>query len=599
MTIQQNYPAIKSSLNLDFANTKQLDPRITYSRASTGTYYDGKTVAKAEENLFVQSQFVTGWGSSNVSQTANATTAPDGTTTALSIIVNTTAAVSHSVVQTTGATAGNTYTYSVYAKANGYTNVQLFGDSSGNFTATFDLVAATAAYVGSATAATIVAVGNGWYRCSTTFVMSGPSRLNIQGFPAGATASNYGNTFTGDGTSGIFVWGAQLEQRSFATAYTPTTTAPITNYIPVLQTASAGTPRFDHNPITGESLGLLIEEQRTNLLTYSSDFDNPVWLKTELSTNANATTAPNGLGTAHKFIPSANASAHWIQNSITATTAQFTGSVYVKLDGSAVNKVTLYPGSSATFTHFDLSNLTTNVEANVASTSITPVGNGWYRLTATWLASVTVDRFRIYASSGTTGAASTAGNGFSGIYIWGAQLEAGAFATSYIPTVASQVTRAADSASMTGTNFSSWYNQSQGTVYVEANSNRPLGNFLSLVDIGVSSSTTNRNTLSINNNFISAASITNGVAGLVAETVNMRTAGVAFKGAYSAKENSILSCLNGGVVATDISGSFLKTVDNMKLGVRNDFGVPLNGWISKVSYYPIAVTSTQIQALTS
>jgi hypothetical protein len=190
----------------------------------------GLLIEEQRTNLVLQSQFGGSgvWNTANAVQTVNAAVAPDGTITASSIVPNTTAGVQHSVVQTTTATLGVQYAYSVYAKANGYTNIQFFGDSSGNFTATFNLTAVTAAFGGSATAASITPVGNGWYRCVAIFTMATSARLNVQGFPTGATASNFGNTFTGDGTSGVFIWGAQLEQGAFSTSYIPTVASQVT-----------------------------------------------------------------------------------------------------------------------------------------------------------------------------------------------------------------------------------------------------------------------------------------------------------------------------------------------------------------------------------
>ncbi len=592
MTIQNNYPAIKPTLNLDFANTKQLDPRITYSRASTGTYYDGKAVAKAEENLFVQSQFVSGWGSSNVSQTANATTAADGTTTALSIIANTTSSVSHSIVQTTGATSGNTYTYSVYAKANGYTNVQLFGDSSGNFTATFDLVAATAAYLGSAIAATIVAVGNGWYRCSTTFVMSGPSRLNIQGFPAGATASNYGNTFTGDGTSGIYLWGAQLEQRSFATAYTPTTTAPITNYIPVLQTASAGTPRFDHNPITGESLGLLIEEQRTNLVTYSSDFNNPAWSKSNATVTANTAIAPDGTLTADLIYPTTTGTLRGAYQAVTVSGGTYTATLYAKPSGMSFVRFIEFTGSTVAGT-IDLTNgSVTNLLAGYTITS-TDVGNNWRRIQIT-AATTAGTRYLQFAVVDGINTSTATANGTNGVLFWGAQLEAGAFATSYIPTVASQVTRAADSASMTGTNFSSWYNPSEGSFYQDLTSLgvNAVDRYSLIISATGSAGANSHNIRNYNGVQVAQSLVNSTVQGEVTLPPGV-VAGVPIRLIYAYKTNDFAGVKNGGSVVVDTAGLVPTNLTRLDL-----LGDGCNH-LKKLAYYPRRLTNTQIQALTS
>ena len=80
MSISSLYPTTRPSLVLDFANTKQLDPRITFARPTTATYYDGKTVAKAEENLLKYSQEFNNaaWTKQNATVTANSIAAPDG-----------------------------------------------------------------------------------------------------------------------------------------------------------------------------------------------------------------------------------------------------------------------------------------------------------------------------------------------------------------------------------------------------------------------------------------------------------------------------------------------------------------------------------------
>jgi len=170
---------------------------------------------------------------------------------------------------------------------------------------------------------------------------------------------------------------------------------------------------------------------RRNLLTYSESFDNAAWVKTEITTPANVAVAPDGTMTADKFVPSTNAVQHRLQQSITQADGACTGTIYVKSDGSNVNNVTLFNGGSACFAFFNISTLATSGEANVVSTSITDVGSGWYRLQATWPATQPTNRLWVYASSGTLGISPVAGNGTDGIFLWGAQLEAGSVATDY------------------------------------------------------------------------------------------------------------------------------------------------------------------------
>ena len=326
MTIKANFPAIKPSLNLDFANSKVLDPRITFSRSSTATYYDGKTVAKAEENLLTYSQDFDSWVSpyGNCSVTSNSTTAPDGTLTADLLVPS--AASSQYKVRASNYLNSTTQEsrFSVYVKSSGYSFLSfVVTNNTGRITVDFVNNTYTA-YSGSLTA-TSTAWTDGWYRVvitipstiSNAVIWIGPNSAMLD--PSTAVAS--------DGTSGIYLWGAQLEQRSQATAYTPTTSAPITNYIPALQTAAANVARFDHNPVTGESKGLLIEEQRTNLLTYSALVYNVI------NTNVvQDTVAPDGTVSGCSIVASdANTTAYAARvfTSFTSGTV-YTFSIYVK-----------------------------------------------------------------------------------------------------------------------------------------------------------------------------------------------------------------------------------------------------------------------------
>jgi hypothetical protein len=585
---------VEPSLMLNFAAVEALDPRITYSRASTATYYNGVTTAVAEQNLFLQSQdFTTTWIAAAATVTANSTTAPDGTTTAESFIPTATSGA-HSVLQSAG-TIGVQCTFSVFAKVNGYTNIQLFGDSSGNFNATFDLTAGTAASTGGAVVS-IVNVGSGWYRCIATFTQASSTRLNISGFPTGATASNFGNTFTGDGTSGVFLWGAQLEQRSAVTAYTVTTTQPITNYIPVLLTAASGVPRFDHNPISQESLGFLVEEQRTNLLLQSQTF-NTTWTTSAASLIASANIAPDGTQTAFALIPTTSSAAHYVSQVGTPVAVTHTISCYAKYNGYRYFQI-IAASSDQQYVNFDLLGGTITASGSaVSASSITSVGNGWYRCSITVATgSSTIARFFIVPAANSVWFASgLTGDGYSGVFIWGAQLEAGAFPTSYIATVASQVTRAADVATMTGTNFSSWYNINEGTVYVDANtvdntdsrvfvlSGAPNPRLIDLYAIA----SPNRYVAFVNNSSQTDISDTSAIG--------------AAKIAISYGSTGTVSTQNGSTPRTGITVStavIAAQITQLNIGSWNNAS-QLNGTIKKIAYFPRRLSNAELQEMSS
>ena len=603
MTTASLYPAIRPSLLLDFANTKQLDPRVTFSRASTAVFYDGKTVAKAEENLFQFSQqfddsYWTKEGSTIVSNTV---VAPDGTSTAETLTAQATTGL-HRVSLTSFSASTLVYTISVFAKKNTADWLLIREGLDGStLNSSFDLNTGAVGTVGAGRVASIQNVGNGWYRCTTTVNASSGTRL--VGFCV-STADNT-QSYTAAGTESIYLWGAQLEQRSTVTAYTPTTTAPITNYIPALQTAAAGVPRFEHNPVTGESLGLEIEEQRTNLLTYSEQFDNAAWTKEQLTVTPNTLIAPDGTLSADKLVESTANSSRNIRQAVTGITSGSTLTVSAFIKAAERTLCSLYINDNASASNrvqatFDLSLGTTYSASNFgtftgATSSITPVGNGWYRCTLSGVATgVTAVQGRIYIGTSTY-----TGNGTSGIYIWGAQLEAGAFPTSYIPTVASQVTRSADSASMTGSNFSSWYRADEGTVYAEAStfgfasSSNPTAVFLTGGagdDVRIRRDSGNSRTQSL----IRLGSATQ--AQFVG-TSDWTSAATSKKLSLAFKLNDFGAANDGSGFATDTSGN-VPLVTSMDIGSAGALD-RLNGTIKRIAYYPKRLSNTELQGITS
>lgn len=605
MPIADQYPIIDPSLLLDFANVKKLDPRITFTRAATAVYYNGVTTAKAEENLFTYSeQFDNAiWTKADYTITANATTAPDGNTTADLAIPNT-VNNSKAVRQAFSVTNGLAYAYSIYVKAGGYNFFQI-ANSTGFLLSSYTNFNLSTGAIGNTTGdmnASIVSVGNGWYRCSVVVTATSTGSAQFLSTALTADTASRSPSFAGDNTSGVYLWGAQVEQRSAVTAYTPTTTQAITNYIPALQTAASGEARFDHNPITGESLGLLIEESRANLLTYSQAFDDASWSKTRVNLTTAAGVAPDGTLTAARLYEdtTANNSHSLIKAFSAAASTTYTFSVYLKAAGR--NYANIQIGNfgnqiASNPIYVDLSAGTIVSASDYSRCSITLVGNGWYRVTVTvtTIPSAVALSPSIYITQSGSNQTSVTADGWSGVLVWGAQLEAGSFATSYIPTVASQVTRAADAASMTGANFSSWYRADEGTIYTEFKANAAsVGQSFASIDDGTTGNAIYLITSPSNSvfdrfqvNVGGATQAAIGTSGFIATNQNKMA------GAY--KVNDFERAINGASL-TDTLGT-VPVVNTLRLG--NQAGASfLNGTIKKLAYYPKRLTNTQLQALT-
>jgi hypothetical protein len=262
----------------------------------------------------------------------------------------------------------------------------------------------------------------------------------------------------------------------------------------VLQTAAANTPRFDWNPATGRPRGLLVEESRTNSLLYSQGFDNAAWSKSSsLSITTGAITAPDGSNTGFKLCDTDSGPTsvgHSMSQPVTSANAQSTYTLSVYAQAADRPYLVLRALSVSTtgnyfagMFHLDTgacsaSNVGT---ATGATASMQPVGNGWYRCSITGIADPAgtggIDP-TIFSPANSSASSIYVGTPGQGIYVWAAQLEAGAFATSLIPTTTAAVKRAQDV--LTSTSFP-WFNANAGTFAIEAAAMSTLAGGSSLV----------------------------------------------------------------------------------------------------------------------
>jgi hypothetical protein len=602
MTISANFPNVNPSLLLDFANAKQLPPAVTFTRATTGTYYDGSTNALAEQNLLTYSQNFDSWPIARATLTANTTVAPDGTTTGDTVTQVSTGLYGGPYRSFT--TSEATYTQSVYAKA-GTASWLLLGEENAAKRAWFNVSAGTIGTVASGTTAAITSAGSGWYRCTVTYTLSatGGTFINVITDGNGSTTASAGAT--------IILWGAQLEQRSAVSAYTVTTASSITNYNPVLLTAGGGQPRFDHNPTTSESLGLLIEEQKTNTVLASEQFGNATyWATGSGSINSNSVVAPNGTLTGDTLVSATSGGgatgAYQVVNGLTSG-ATYTLSCYVKAAGSNwIQLIGAGTGGSEGTTR-GWFNLSTGVIGSVNNTSssltITSVGNGWYRCTMIVPALTSTGTTVYMTCADGNGIDGFTNNGWNGLFLWGAQMEASAVASSYIPTTSAAVTRAADYAQMTGTNFSSWFDLGEGTFYTELS----LANLnLDQCVLGVNRS----NFYEVGNGLLfrcggstTAISFGGYNSGSSSSLSPATSANTLFKMVGKYQTSTKLQAVQGnaGSVGTSNSTDYVGSGTNQLQisGYRYSTEPLIVARIKKIAYYPVAVSDAQMQALTS
>ena len=371
----------------------------------------------------------------------------------------------------------------------------------------------------------------------------------------------------------------------------------------LIKTATTDAPRFDHNPTTGESLGLLVEESRTNLTLRSEEFNDTYWTKNFSSVTANAIAAPDGTTTADLLVEDGTTSVHEIVTpSISFTlNATYALSVFVKAGTrSAFRIVRSGPGgASATF---DLLTLTAAGIAGSPTVSIVAYNSNWYRCTMSWVASATASRTHAIRLDNPAGTESYTGNGTSGLYIWGAQLEAGAFPTSYIRTTTATVTRSADVASITGTNFSSWYRQDEGTVFADARHFRNFdgtNRFPRLLSINDGSGTANSIELIY---ALQSGNLTTAVPSIRVD--NILQASPAITGEQNGKAQVLAYALNnvnaasGGTLSTQDNSAAIPTVNQALIGYVSSSSDTLNGHIRRLTYWPQRLSNTTLQAVT-
>jgi hypothetical protein len=363
-------------------------------------------------------------------------------------------------------------------------------------------------------------------------------------------------------------------------------------------TAPADAPRFDHRYVNGEieSLGLLVEEQRSNLTKYSNTLQSP-FNPVNGTITTNQTTSPSGENNASLLTQTAASTCYvnYGSGQITWTSGQqYTFSCFVKKYSDSDENQIYILGYNLTFNSdpsgansvviFNLDTLTsTTADGLVNSHSIDDVGNGWRRISATFTAYTTHSRDHQVLRFVDPGATSN-------MYVWGYQIEEGAFPTSYIPRPdTSTATRNPDNVSMTGDNFSDWYNQSEGTVYCSLKTLTDTPDQYSNAWELQKSDNTDRL-------FVRYPNYVGWECQGQTDLYLTRAFSQNAKMATAYKTNDTTFAVNSSY-AQDTTVTIGETKDELWVGSSGS-GNYLNGTISQLTYYPTRLTNTQLQTLT-
>jgi hypothetical protein len=642
------YPSIRPSLLLDFYS-KEIDPRITFSRASNKSYYDhkcrlcyadvdeptidhdpvtgeckGLSIWESRTNLLTYSEdFGNGvWGRTNSTIEPNTAVAPDGTLTADKLVDNTDNA-EHYMEQILTQTEG-TFTKSLYVKKGNSGDYVVIrpvhiGEISSTSIIKFDLnvgpLATTNVLI---TNAGMDILLDGWRRCWVTYTTTAACtdhRARVQ--LINSASDNL--TYTGDGTSGIYIWGAQLEEGSSPSPYIPsdisfTSRASTATYFDadgVMQTAAVDEARYTYNlaDLTAPATLLLEHTAATNLLTYSEEFDNAAWGKGGVTIDADVLTAPDGTKTADLLNIVAPSGVYLRANTVKSVNTRYTASIFAKKGSIEFLRIRTFQDSASndggTFDCLT-GNFTFDTDTQ-DDAGMFYVGNGWYRCWVTFTTEATITYDLLDFTAVVAVGSITAANGES-LYIWGANLTEG-YLSSYIPTTSAPVTRAADISTSTattraadvayigGTDFSDFYNQNEGTVVVEASS-FDSDNYQNLVVLSDYNVLTSAILLQLrggykrylNSEYNNACDVyitsTSGTAGQVRN--------IAFK-----VTNDLFSVMgNVGDLQTDIPTGIPQGLTALEIGNRMGSN-QLNGHIRHLSYYPKALTDNNLIALTT
>jgi hypothetical protein len=478
-------------IDLDFSKTPQIDSRLTFARSTTATVMayaatavagdlprvtvcainearfqnarrisegvwsnvlnDGSAIPlpitllaeEARTNLATQSESFSTWTTTGTGITDNNAIAPSGATTAC--LMTLTATTNLHRIYKLLATVTGINTISLWVKKGTASFFSISDGSTGDgfmkFDANTGLIVQTGG--GQYVSSSVIASMAGGYRISLSLNITGSHYINIALGDTQAHVTDGNSTWLAAGTETGYIWGLQIELAPNASSYIPTAAAAVTRTV-------------DAASFTGT-------QSVTNLCLQSQTFGTTWTLSNaNIGINAAATTSPDGTTNAYKIIESDIVQAQrYLSQTISVSSVDYTVSCYFKKAERNWAVIQLVGGANNTYQSFNLdSGVLGTLSGNLSRATITDVGLGWYRCTITATLAATASLvFRAWCSNADSVAAYSGATN-SGIYIYGAQLEAASTAGAYVPTTTAAVT--AYTAPPT------WYNAQQGTFAINA-----------------------------------------------------------------------------------------------------------------------------------
>lgn len=370
-------------------------------------------------------------------------------------------------------------------------------------------------------------------------------------------------------------------------AFARTSTATYFDTSGVMQTASSDSPRFDYDPVTHAQKGLLIEEGRTNFILRSQEINNSWWSSLYCTITPDTTISPDGTMTADAFWGTTGGTNMLYKNAISVTpSSNYTFSAYFKKINTNDVRLRVFDGATGAISlgsmTFNFNSIMITASSGFSTSNFQSIGNGWYRIWGVFNSSSNTSVI-LYLFPNNT-------NDTSGAYVWGTQLEAGSFPTSYIPTTTAAMTRAADALNVP---IGGWFNPASGSISsITTSSGMSSSSYPGIVDFYLSGTERFGTYYNSSGSGLVAQQRSGGTNPTIG--INGSYSGILVKNAASFGNSGTHLSTNGSSVLASSGGGFPTGIITLRIGRFDNY---LNGYLSSLKYYPSQVADTQLQRL--